>query len=74
MENCRSTPIRRAWGHQLRILKTASFPTLFANEYQELNIHLKIMLRNLFLIAFCVKLAHPRAARKAVQAMAAKGA
>ena len=56
------------------VLEAAHLLTLFANESQELDVHLDVMSRNLLLIAFCVDLAHARSAREAVQPMTAQNA
>lgn len=53
------------------VLEAADLHPLFANESQELNIHLDVMSGNLLLIALGVDRAHASAARKVVQPMAA---
>lgn len=54
-----------------RVLETAHFLALFADESQKLNIHLDVMTWNLLLIALGVDLAHACAARKTAQSMPA---
>lgn len=54
-----------------RVLKTSNLFSLFAYESQELDVHLHVVPRDLFLTSFRMNLAHPGAARQAVQPMAA---
>ena len=51
------------------ILKASNFLTLLSNESQELNVHLDAMPWHLLVVAFCVDLAHTRAAGKPVDTM-----
>jgi len=56
------------------ITEAAHLLPLFANESQELNIHLDVMPRNLFLVALGVYFTHTGTARKAVHPVAAEDA
>tara|TARA_R110001592_G_scaffold197769_3_gene445788 strand:- start:5541 stop:6158 length:618 start_codon:yes stop_codon:yes gene_type:complete len=51
------------------ILEASGFLPLLSYESQELNVHLNMMPRDLFVVAFCVDLAHTRTAGKPVDAM-----
>lgn len=52
------------------ILKAACLLTLLSNEGQELNVHLDMMTRDLFVVAFGVDFTKARSARQPVQARA----
>lgn len=52
------------------ILEPACLLALFSDESQELDVHLDMMTRNLFVIAFGMNFAKTRSAREPIQAIA----